>query len=94
MVGAQGARHAHPDAVAQSLRDAFAAEVAARLPHLRDARDSDVVRRDVHTLASSAWIVGEQHVGELARAVEEQLANGETPSGLSALVAALEGFVP
>ena len=94
MVGAQGARRAHPDAVAQSLRDAFAAEVAARLPHLRDARDREVVRRDVHTLVSSAWIVGERHVCELARAVEVQLEKGETPSDLPLLVAALEGLVP
>ena len=80
--------------MAQSLRDAFAAEVAARLPHLRDGRDDALVRRDVHTPVSSAWIVGERQVSELARAVEVQLDNDEAPTDLPLLVAALEEFLP
>jgi HPt (histidine-containing phosphotransfer) domain-containing protein len=93
-VGGQGARNALPDEVAQSLRQAFAAERDARLPHLRSLEEPDTVQRDAHALASSAWVVGEREISVLARAVEEDLEAGAQPGDLAALVVALEGFAP
>jgi HPt (histidine-containing phosphotransfer) domain-containing protein len=93
-VGAHGARRALPVGVAQSLREAFAGEVAARLPHLREATDLDLARLDAHTLASSATVVGERELGALARLVEDQLAEGTVTPDLTALVTALEGYAP
>jgi HPt (histidine-containing phosphotransfer) domain-containing protein len=81
--------------VASVLREAFAGEVAARLPHLRmPEADLEVARLDAHTLASSAVVVGEPALGELARQVEEQLVEGAVTPDLEALVRALEGFSP
>lgn len=94
VVAAQEAREALPGDVQRSLRVAFAAEVAARLPHLREPADRELVRHDVHTLASSAWVVGEQDISVLARAIEFELEDGREPSDLPALVTALEGFLP
>jgi HPt (histidine-containing phosphotransfer) domain-containing protein len=94
-VGAQGARAALPDDVRQSLRAAFASEVAARLPELREPLDDrDAALRHAHTLASSAWVVGEHRISTLARSVEEQLEDGEPAVTLVDLVAALEAFTP
>jgi HPt (histidine-containing phosphotransfer) domain-containing protein len=93
-VGAHGARRALPVDVAQSLRKAFAGEVSARLPHLRDTADLERARLDAHTLASSATVVGERELGALARLVEEQLADGLVTPDLDALVVALEGYAP
>ncbi|HUR51766.1 MAG TPA: Hpt domain-containing protein [Mycobacteriales bacterium] len=93
-MAAHGARNALPPDVAQTLRRAFAGEVAARLPHLRDAADLELARLDVHTLASSAVVVGEQDLGVLARQVEDQLAQGDVTGDLQSLVVALEGFAP
>ena len=94
VVGAQGARRALPDEVARSLREAFAAERDARLPHLRAKDDSSAVLHAAHSLASSAWVVGERTISTLARAVEEHLEAGEEPTDLRALVAALEVYTP
>ena len=88
VVVAVGERDALPDEVRQALRAAFRAEVAARLPHLRDPRDLDLARHDAHTLASSAWVVGEHDLSALARAAEEDLSE----DSLTALVVALEAL--
>ena len=93
-MGSQGARHALPDEVARSLRDAFAAERDARLPHLRSGRDPALVLHDAHALASSAWVVGEREISVLARAVEEALEADAAPVDLPALLVALEGYAP
>jgi HPt (histidine-containing phosphotransfer) domain-containing protein len=90
-VGAQGARGALPEDVTRSLREAFDTEVALRLPQLR-GDDPEAVLHAAHALASSAWVVGEREVSVLARAVEDQLLEGATPTDLPALVAALEGM--
>jgi HPt (histidine-containing phosphotransfer) domain-containing protein len=82
-----------PDDVAGSLREAFGAEVAQRLPQLRGA-DADAVLHAAHALASSAWVVGEREVSVLARSVEDQLLDGGAPTDLAALVSALERFLP
>ena len=66
------------DALA-GLREAFAGEVAERLPRLRDAVASgdgaalDAALRDAHSLGSSAVIVGEAEVSRTARAAEALL---------------------
>lgn len=88
-MGAQAARGALPDDVRRSLREAFAAEVALRLPQLR-GEDPDAVLHAAHALASSAWVVEERAVSVLARAVEDQLLAGGPARDLAALVAALE----
>ncbi|MDP9183261.1 MAG: Hpt domain-containing protein [Actinomycetota bacterium] len=93
-MGSEGARRALPDEVTRSLRDAFAAERDARLPHLRAGDDAVLVRHDAHALASSAWVVGERTISTLARAVEQQLEAGAQPGDLAALVVALEGYAP
>lgn len=89
-MGTEGAHAALPDDVLQSLRVAFAGEVAARLPRLRTPLEPATARQDAHTLASSAWVVGERGVSVLARAVEDQLIAGGPATDLPALVAALE----
>lgn len=94
MVEEQAARPALPEEVQRGLREAFAREVAARLPHLRRPDDLELVRHDAHSLASSAWVVGEREISLLARSVEVQLEQGleqgTVPSDLPSLVAALE----
>lgn len=79
------------------LRQAFAAEVAARLPRLEGfvatgrsgtAEESLAALRDVHTLASSAVIVGEAEIAALARAVEDDPVTGP----LDQLVGALRAW--
>ncbi len=86
-----GARRALPEDVARSLREAFAAEIALRLPQLRGG-DPEAALHASHALASSAWVVGERDVSVLARSVEEHLLEGRAPEDLPALVAALEGL--
>jgi HPt (histidine-containing phosphotransfer) domain-containing protein len=76
-----------------SLRQTFAAEVAARLPRLRAlaAGEGDVVddaRRDAHTLGSSAIIVSEPEIARLAHEVELHLTDGP----LAELITALEAY--
>jgi HPt (histidine-containing phosphotransfer) domain-containing protein len=72
------------------LRGAFAEEVAERLPHLEALRspgraDLELARRDAHTLASSAWVVGEPELSRVAREVEHQLPGGPLDELLSLL---------
>jgi HPt (histidine-containing phosphotransfer) domain-containing protein len=70
-----------PEAVA-ALREAFADEVATRLPRLlllldgppaADARADSL--RDAHALGSSAVVVGEPDASRTARALEAELGN-------------------
>lgn len=98
MVGLVARGHTLPDGLLDSLREAFAGEVADRLPRLLAAVDDpraepDVVRRDVHTLASSAWVVGDEELSRAARVVEQQLEDGEAPA-FEALVMALQRWAP
>ena len=83
---------AHDPALLAGLREVFAGDLAARLPRLlataAGAPWDDDVQRDVHTLGSSAWVVGEPELSQLARACE---ATGE---GLPELVTALQGWRP
>ena len=65
-----------PPAVLADLREAFAHEIRSRLPHLRQVTDLETARRDAHTLASSAWVVGEPEIARLAREVESALPGG------------------
>lgn len=76
-------------ALLADLRLAFRAEVTRRLPHLRSVQDLERARRDAHTLASSAWVIGEPEIARLARSVESQLPGGP----VAELVTALEGYV-
>jgi HPt (histidine-containing phosphotransfer) domain-containing protein len=85
-----GAQRALPEEVAQSLRQAFAAERDVRLPMLRDP---DGVLHASHALASSAWVIGEREISTLARSVEESLEAGTEPADLPALLDALERWV-
>lgn len=68
-----------PAAALASLREAFAEEVNERLPRLRlalQAPDDELLRdalRDVHTLGSSAYVVGEVAAARAARAAEAVL---------------------
>ena len=78
-----------PPGALDGLREAFAAEVRKRLPRLVSLADPEAARRDAHTLASSAWVVGESQLATLARAVEDQLPGGPLPE----LVAALQDYL-
>lgn len=68
-----------PAAALAGLQEAFAAEVAERLPRLRSAVDSGDVRRlddvvrDAHALGSSAAVMGEPAASASARAAEALL---------------------
>ncbi|MCW2601028.1 MAG: hypothetical protein JWM02_2857 [Frankiales bacterium] len=90
-MGSEAVRAALSPKVRDALRQAFAAEVAARLPRLAllegpaSASDLDAARRDAHTLGSSAWVVEEPEISRLARAVEEQLQDGPVPELLALL---------
>ena len=69
-----------PEAVA-SLREAFAGEVASRLPRLRELLDGPPgpdALRDAHALGSSAVVVGEPAASRAARAIEAEL-GAESP---------------
>ncbi len=62
-----------PEGLRDILRASFATEVADRLPRIMAMEDLDAVRRDVHTLASSAVVVGEPELAAAARAAEQDL---------------------
>ena len=68
-----------PAAALAGLQEAFAAEVAERLPRLRAAVDAgdpaglDDVVRDAHALGSSAAVMGEPEASRSARAAEALL---------------------
>lgn len=70
------------------LRASFAQELSVRLPRLERRTDLQDVRRDVHTLASSAWVVGEPEISQLARQAEHDL----TDENLDALVTVLRAW--
>ncbi|MCW2613462.1 MAG: hypothetical protein JWN08_456 [Frankiales bacterium] len=81
MRGARG-RVLPPQALA-GLREAFAAEVADRLPRLQAVRpgaSAEVLAqalRDAHSLGSSAVVLGEPAASRTARAVEAALTAGD-----------------
>ncbi|MCW2672911.1 MAG: hypothetical protein JWP14_1500 [Frankiales bacterium] len=89
-VGGQSVAGAVPPALLRDLRIAFANEVSSRLPRLRELTDLEAARRDAHTLASSAWVVGEPEIARLARAVEAELPDGPVEE----LLARLTEYVP
>ena len=78
-----------PPAVLADLRRAFAKEIATRLPRLTTIDDLETARRDAHTLASSAWVVGEPDIARLAREVESALPGGP----VAELLELLNGYV-
>lgn len=65
-----------PSALLGDLRSAFTREVQERLPGLVEVSDVEQARRDAHTLASSAWVVGEPDIARVARALEAELPGG------------------
>ena len=72
------------------LRAAFADELRARMPRIEARTDLEAVRRDVHTLASSAWVVDEPEIARVARAAEDDL----TDDHLDALLVLLRAWAP
>ena len=81
-VGPRRTRVLPPEALA-GLRDAFAGEVADRLPRLLlllDAPPGPDAVRDAHALGSSAVVVGETDASRCARALESELGDDE-PDG-------------
>ena len=86
------ARTLPPEAL-DGLRDAFAGEVAARLPRLRqllDAPPGPDALRDAHALGSSAVVVGEPEASRTARALEAELgSDAPDPDRLTELVTEL-----
>jgi HPt (histidine-containing phosphotransfer) domain-containing protein len=93
---AQRAGSRLPESALAALRDAFADEVTERLPRLRAAAetlDPELLRdalRDVHTLGSSAYVVGEDDAARTARAAEAVLLEDGPPAQFVALVADLD----
>lgn len=85
-----------PDAAVAGLRDLFREEVSERLPRLRAAAstlDPELLRdalRDVHTLGSSAYVVGENDAARTARAAEAVLLEDGPLADFAALVADLD----
>jgi HPt (histidine-containing phosphotransfer) domain-containing protein len=85
-----------PAVALASLREAFADEVNERLPRLRQAvrtADSELLRdalRDVHTLGSSAYVVGEVTAARAARAAEAVLVEEGPVPRFAELVAELD----
>jgi HPt (histidine-containing phosphotransfer) domain-containing protein len=87
-----------PEQAVAGLREAFAGEVAERLPRLHAAlaagRPGDALR-DAHTLGSSAAVVGEAEVSRAARAAEAALLAGQPADAhVAALTALLDGWRP
>ena len=78
------------------LREAFKDEVTERLPRLREAaRTLDrgllvEALRDVHTLGSSAYVVGENEAARTARAAEAVLIDDGPLESFAGLVADLD----
>ena len=79
--GLPAQRRALPPAARAGRREAFAAEVAARLPRLQElltAPPGADALRDAHALGSSAVVVGEPDASRTARALEAEL-SGDAP---------------
>jgi HPt (histidine-containing phosphotransfer) domain-containing protein len=78
------------------IREAFRDDVTERLPRLREAArtlDSALLAdalRDVHTLGSSAYIVGENDAARTARAAEAVLIDDGPLDSFAGLVAELD----
>jgi HPt (histidine-containing phosphotransfer) domain-containing protein len=93
---AQRAGSRLPEAALAAIREAFAGEVSERLPRLRTAAatlDPDLLRdalRDVHTLGSSAYVVGEDDAARTARAAEAVLLDDGPLADFAALVRDLD----
>jgi HPt (histidine-containing phosphotransfer) domain-containing protein len=96
-----------PPAALAGLREAFAAEVAERLPRLQHAVGSgDVAQlptavRDAHALGSSAAVLAEPEASRAARAAEAVLTTQPPDDALAAarrhvddLSALLAGWLP
>ena len=85
-----------PESVIADLREAFADEVSERLPRLRAAAESldpkllEQALRDVHTLGSSAYVVGEDEAARTARAAEAVLVDDGPAEMFAGLVADLD----
>jgi HPt (histidine-containing phosphotransfer) domain-containing protein len=85
-----------PESVIADLREAFAEEVTERMPRLREAARTldpkllDQAMRDVHTLGSSAYVVGEDEAARSARAAEAILVDDGPIEAFAALVADLD----
>jgi len=85
-----------PESVLASLREAFAEEVSQRLPRLRSAAatlEPTALRdalRDVHSLGSSAYVVGEDEAARAALAAEAVLIDGGPLVTFVDLVATLD----
>jgi HPt (histidine-containing phosphotransfer) domain-containing protein len=95
-VPAQRAGTRLPESALAGLREAFAGEVAERLPRLRAAAstpDPATLRdalRDVHTLGSSAYVVGADEAARTARAAEAVLLDDGPLETFAALVGILD----
>jgi len=86
---------------AAGLREAFAGEVATRLPRLLQLLDGPPgpdALRDAHALGSSAVVVGENDASRTARALEAELGGDADPAEVQRLVrelaAQLGAWVP
>lgn len=85
-----------PAAALAGLREAFAEELRDRLPRLREAArtlDPDLLPgalRDVHTLGSSAYVVGADEAAVIARAAEAVLIEERPLPEFAALVTELD----
>lgn len=86
-----------PEALA-GLREAFAGEVASRLPRLLALLDvppgqdpGPDALRDAHALGSSAVVVGENDASRTARALEAELGGAAEPAEVQRLVRELAG---
>ena len=84
MSGSKVAASVSP-ALLVELRAVFVREIRARLPHLESGDDPETAIRDAHTLASSAWVVGEPEIARLAREVELAYPGGPLEELLAAL---------
>jgi HPt (histidine-containing phosphotransfer) domain-containing protein len=85
-----------PESAMASLREAFSEDVSERLPRLREAAEllapalMEQALRDVHTLGSSAYVVGENEAAVTARAAEAVLIDDGPLESFSALVVELD----
>jgi HPt (histidine-containing phosphotransfer) domain-containing protein len=85
-----------PESALAGLREAFKDEVTERLPRLREAgRTLDKALltdalRDVHTLGSSAYVVGENDAARTARAAEAVLLDDGPLESFAALIVELD----
>jgi HPt (histidine-containing phosphotransfer) domain-containing protein len=85
-----------PESALAGIREAFATEVSERLPRLREAARTldksllETALRDVHTLGSSAYVVGENEAALTARAAEAVLIDDGPLDYFAALVGELD----